>query len=66
MTRALMAVAKSQIASLAVRLKLSDEELVSLGAAITAAHFQRAGLDRRATHAILDHALEAAADGSAR
>lgn len=58
MTRAMVAVLKSQVASLAAKLKLSDDELVSLGVALAVTHFKEAGLDRAGLHAVLDGALE--------
>lgn len=61
MTRALVAVAKSQVASMADRLHLPDNGLVHLGVALVVNHGRRAGIDRRGVHAILDDAMAFAA-----
>jgi F0F1-type ATP synthase membrane subunit b/b' len=61
MSRALAAAFKSQIAAQIDRHHLDPDEVVQAGAVLIAEHARKAGLDRRAVHALVDDALAAAA-----
>lgn len=67
MTRAMVAVAKSQIGNIVEKLKLEPDEIARVGASILFDAGRKAGLDRRGLHALLDDAVDAGAidDGRA-
>ena len=67
MTRAMIAVAKSQIGNIVDKLKLDPDEIARVAAGVLFNAGRKAGLDRRGLHALLDDAIDAGAvdDGRA-